>query len=199
MSDDLDSPSSPEHHLRPALQHYQFLLGVANICALLSCAVQVVGGDLDTPSSLEPHLARVSSIYCHALSGDAASADPAELARGQALAQLAGRYRDQLRLVVYNSSAGRGSNAGISQVGGSAVAGKPWRVLGALLSGWWSPSRLRHQQQQQHLIGGCGRCARCLWFFQVLQMDHQVAVGAVFVSAALPSVVCAAHHVFLSA
>jgi hypothetical protein len=80
--------------------------------------VQVVVGDLDTPSSLEPHLARVSSIYCHALSGDAASADPAELARGQALAQLAGRYKDQLRLVVYNSSAGRGSNAGISQVGG---------------------------------------------------------------------------------
>lgn len=76
----------------------------------------MVSGDLDQPSSLEPHLARVRSIYCHALSGDAASADPAELARGRALAQLAGRYRDQLNLVVYNSSAGRGSNAGISQV-----------------------------------------------------------------------------------
>lgn len=84
--------------------------------AVKAQGVEVVGGDLDTPSSLEPHLARVSSIYCHALSGDAASADPAELARGQALAQLAGRYRDQLRLVVYNSSAGRGSNAGISQM-----------------------------------------------------------------------------------
>jgi hypothetical protein len=79
--------------------------------------VQVVGGDLDQPSSLAPHLARSRAIYCHALSGDAATADPAELARGKALAQLAGQYRDQLQLVVYNSSAGRGSNAGISQVG----------------------------------------------------------------------------------
>jgi hypothetical protein len=58
----------------------------------------------------------VSGIYCHALSGDAATADPAELARGKALAQLAQQYKDGLKLVVYNSSAGRGSNAGISQV-----------------------------------------------------------------------------------
>lgn len=117
----------------------------------------MVGGDLDTPSSLEPHLARVSSIYCHALSGDAASADPAELARGQALAQLAGRYRDQLRLVVYNSSAGRGSNAGISQVGGMGVAGKPSGCLMALQVDWRLASRLHHWQQQQHLAGGWDR------------------------------------------
>lgn len=84
--------------------------------AVKAQGVEVVAGDLDQPSSLEPHLVRATSIYCHALSGDAASADPAELARGQALAQLAGRYADQLRLVVYNSSAGRGSNAGISQM-----------------------------------------------------------------------------------
>lgn len=76
---------------------------------------QVVAGDLDAPATLAPHLGSVGSVYCHALSGDAASADPAELARGRALAQLlAGR---DMRLVVYNSSAGRGSNAGISQVG----------------------------------------------------------------------------------
>jgi hypothetical protein len=84
---------------------------------LLCCAAcfQVVPGDLDAPATLAPHLGCVGSVYCHALSGDAASADPAELARGKALAQLlAGR---ELRLVVYNSSAGRGSNAGISQVG----------------------------------------------------------------------------------
>lgn len=78
---------------------------------------QVVGADLDQPSTLEPHLARATGLYCHALSGDAATADPAELARAHGLADLAARYRDQLRLVVYNSSAGRGSDAGISQVG----------------------------------------------------------------------------------
>lgn len=94
----------PPHHTAPSY------------CASHSPSTQVVAGDLDQPSSLEPHLARARAIYCHALSGDAASADPAELARGQALAQLAGRYADQLQLVVYNSSAGRGSNAGISQV-----------------------------------------------------------------------------------
>jgi hypothetical protein len=83
------------------------------LCCAACC--QVVAGDLDAPATLAPHLGRVGSVYCHALSGDAASADPAELARGKALAQLlAGRG---MRLVVYNSSAGRGSNAGISQVG----------------------------------------------------------------------------------
>ncbi|WIA09837.1 hypothetical protein OEZ85_010051 [Tetradesmus obliquus] len=76
--------------------------------------IEVVAGDLDAPATLAPHLGSVGSVYCHALSGDAASADPAELARGRALAQLlAGR---DMRLVVYNSSAGRGSNAGISQM-----------------------------------------------------------------------------------
>ena len=38
------------------------------------------------------------------------------LHQGKTLAQLAQQYTDNLRLVVYNRSAGRGSNAGISHV-----------------------------------------------------------------------------------
>eukprot|EP00878_Enallax_costatus_P000843 GHUV01000969.1.p1 GENE.GHUV01000969.1~~GHUV01000969.1.p1 ORF type:complete len:375 (+),score=124.40 GHUV01000969.1:138-1262(+) len=80
--------------------------------------VEVVGGDLDSPSSLLPHLARSSALYCHALSGDSASADPAELARATALAQLLSSSSESrgLQLVVYNGSAGRGSKAGITQM-----------------------------------------------------------------------------------
>lgn len=96
---------------------------------------QVVGGDLDSPSSLQPHLARVRGLYCHAFSGDAASADPAELARARSLAQLlsSGQLRDQLSLVVYNSSAGRGSNAGISQVGRRTHSSEGGVLKGCLL------------------------------------------------------------------
>lgn len=92
---------------------------VTTHCGVLLLLVQVVGGDLDSPSSLLPHLSRSSALYCHALSGDASSADPAELARGQALAQLLSSSSEGrgLQLVVYNSSAGRDSNAGITQVG----------------------------------------------------------------------------------
>jgi uncharacterized protein YbjT (DUF2867 family) len=79
------------------------------------CVLQVVAADLDQPDSLLPYLSQVKGVYCHALSGDAATADPQELARGRALAHLASGCKD-LQLLVYNSSAGRGSNAGISQV-----------------------------------------------------------------------------------
>jgi uncharacterized protein YbjT (DUF2867 family) len=86
--------------------------------AIQQQGIEVVAGDLDQPSSLLPHLSRSSGLYCHALSGDASSADPAELARGRALAQLLGSSKEgkQLQLLVYNGSAGRGSNAGISQM-----------------------------------------------------------------------------------
>lgn len=126
--------------------------------ALLYLSVlQVVPGDLDQPTSLLPHLARVSGVYCHALSGDAASADPAELARGKALAKLlsSSDVRQQLQLVVYNSSAGRGSNAGISQVSreqsnsSSCIAGPQ----GSLAHG-----AANHAQSGAAIIRHSGRC-----------------------------------------
>lgn len=101
---------------RPSQPHLsRMLLAVA---LPVVCLLQVVAGDLDDPASLLPHLSRSSALYCHALSGDAASADPTEIARGRALADLLRRSDEgkQLQLVVYNSSAGRGCNAGISQV-----------------------------------------------------------------------------------
>ncbi|PNH00054.1 hypothetical protein TSOC_014138 [Tetrabaena socialis] len=76
--------------------------------------VQVVGGDLDDPRSLQPALAGVSAVYCHALSKDGATADPQELVRARHLAAAA---RDAgVQLVLYNSSGGRGCGYGISQM-----------------------------------------------------------------------------------
>ncbi len=51
-----------------------------------SCA-----GDLDDERSLEGALGGVDRVYVHALSADAASADPAELARAGRLARAAAR------------------------------------------------------------------------------------------------------------
>ncbi|GBF90160.1 hypothetical protein Rsub_03293 [Raphidocelis subcapitata] len=56
--------------------------------AVAARGVAVAAGDLDSPASIEPHLAAARFVYVHALSGDAASADPAELRRGAALAAL---------------------------------------------------------------------------------------------------------------
>lgn len=76
--------------------------------------VQVAPADLDDPSSLQPLLSSIKQVYCHALSGDASAADPQELSRGKALVELLKQNGTQM--LVYNGSAGRGSNAGISQV-----------------------------------------------------------------------------------
>lgn len=105
-------------HVSSATNSSLEVMCVDNACPLHHACCQVVAGDLDAPATLAPHLSRVGSVYCHALSGDASAADPAELARGRALAQLLAGH--EMQLVVYNSSAGRGSNAGISQVGGKS-------------------------------------------------------------------------------
>ncbi|KAI8463515.1 MAG: hypothetical protein J3K34DRAFT_475157 [Monoraphidium minutum] len=105
----------------------------AGAAAVAARGARVAAADLDDPSSLAPHLSAARFVYVHALSGDAASADPSELRRGEALAAaLAARQAAAagavsavgggggggaapLGLVAYNSSAGRGANAGISQ------------------------------------------------------------------------------------
>ncbi|KAF8055819.1 hypothetical protein HT031_006594 [Scenedesmus sp. PABB004] len=90
--------------------------GGAAARAVAARGVEVVAGDLDAPASLAPHLAAARGVYVHALSGDAASADPAELVRARALAGLLAAAGGRLALVAYNSSAGRGAGAGISQM-----------------------------------------------------------------------------------
>jgi hypothetical protein len=69
----------------------------------------------------------------HALSGDAASADPAETRRGAALAALLrarqGAAGGGLGLVVYNSAAGRGAGSGVSQVRFNGLRIAPSRAI----------------------------------------------------------------------
>jgi uncharacterized protein YbjT (DUF2867 family) len=108
--------------------------------AVAARGVQVAAADLDSPDSMRPLLAAARFVYVHALSGDAASADPLELRRGAALAALLAERRQGLGLAVYNSSAGRGADSGISQVeqkhqvaDGLMAAGPPFMSLEATM------------------------------------------------------------------
>ncbi|GFR41580.1 hypothetical protein Agub_g2301 [Astrephomene gubernaculifera] len=76
--------------------------------------VQVVAGDLDSAASLEAALRGVDVVYCHALSKDAVKADPQELVRARNLAAAA--KAAGVRLIMYNSSGGRGCGYGITQM-----------------------------------------------------------------------------------
>ncbi|KXZ45445.1 hypothetical protein GPECTOR_54g186 [Gonium pectorale] len=80
----------------------------------LPAGVQVVAGDLDDAASLESALRGADVVYCHALSKDASSADPQELVRARHLASAAATAG--VKLVMYNSSGGRGCGYGISQM-----------------------------------------------------------------------------------
>ncbi|GLC52607.1 hypothetical protein PLESTB_000648600 [Pleodorina starrii] len=75
---------------------------------------QVVAGDLDEPYTLGPALRGVTAVYCHALSKDASTADPQELIRARKLAEAA--KAAGVRLIMYNSSGGRGCGYGITQM-----------------------------------------------------------------------------------
>jgi uncharacterized protein YbjT (DUF2867 family) len=133
---------------------------------LLKEGVNVTPGDLDDLSTLSQQLSQASFIYCHALSGDAASADPQELLRGKALAQkLSEGAAPGLKLLVYNGSAGRGSNAGISQMQQKhdvedvfAATGVPFLGLGATMvrrqtsNLFQTPSLLAQANCQQSLL-----------------------------------------------
>ncbi|KAG2501435.1 hypothetical protein HYH03_001218 [Edaphochlamys debaryana] len=80
----------------------------------LPAGVQVVRGDLDDPPSLEPALRGVDAVYCHALSKDGSTADPQELVRARSLAAAA--KAAGVRLIMYNSSGGKGCGYGITQM-----------------------------------------------------------------------------------
>ena len=82
--------------------------------AVADRGVHVAVGDLDKPQTLQPLLEECPRVYVHALSKDAASADTTEVQRGTALATLLKQAKAQH--IIYNGSAGRGSNAGVSQV-----------------------------------------------------------------------------------
>lgn len=66
-----------------------------------------------THTHAHPHTC--TQVYCHALSKDAARADPAEVARAQRLASVL-RAQGRVQLVVFNSAGGRGKDTRISQV-----------------------------------------------------------------------------------
>ncbi|KAG2447002.1 hypothetical protein HYH02_008156 [Chlamydomonas schloesseri] len=80
----------------------------------LPAGVTAVAGDLDNPASLEPALRGAAAVYCHALSKDGATADPQELVRARSLAAAA--RAAGVKLILYNSSGGRGCGYGISQM-----------------------------------------------------------------------------------
>jgi hypothetical protein len=77
----------------------------------------IAAGNLDDPSSLQPVIANnnISSIYIHALSKDAANADPLEFSRAENLLSILQTNNFKGR-IIFNGSAGRGRNAGISQM-----------------------------------------------------------------------------------
>lgn len=62
---------------RPALAH------------LDQAGIDLVEADLDAPDSLEAAFADVSHVYCHAISGDYSTADPAEVERAKRVAAAA--------------------------------------------------------------------------------------------------------------
>ncbi|KAG2432222.1 hypothetical protein HXX76_009141 [Chlamydomonas incerta] len=80
----------------------------------LPAGVQALAGDLDAPASLGPALRGASAVYCHALSKDGATADPQELVRARSLAAAAAAAG--VKLIMYNSSGGRGCGYGITQM-----------------------------------------------------------------------------------
>jgi len=99
--------------------------------AVAERGVGIAEGDLDSGGGDNGDVARLlaayptlRAVYVHALSADAAKADPRELERAERLAaQLSAACEKggsgnggRLDLVLYNSSAGRGSGAGISQM-----------------------------------------------------------------------------------
>jgi uncharacterized protein YbjT (DUF2867 family) len=90
--------------------------------AVAELGVNLAEGDLDSETDDVANLLATTpslrAVYIHALSADAATADPRELERASRLAlQLRPAVqRQQLDIVLYNSSAGKGAGSGISQV-----------------------------------------------------------------------------------
>lgn len=93
------------HHLdlqRPALAQLQ------------QAGIELVEADLDREDSLQAAFAEVKAVYCHALAGDEAKADPREVERAKRVAKIA--REAQVRHFVYNSSDGVERNTGIQRI-----------------------------------------------------------------------------------
>lgn len=90
--------------------------------AVAERGVALAEGDLDSAAddvaSLLAANPSIRAVYVHALSADAASADPRELERASRLAAQLRPFvaKKQVEIVLYNSSAGKGSGSGVSQM-----------------------------------------------------------------------------------
>jgi nucleoside-diphosphate-sugar epimerase len=71
----------------------------------------------------------VKAVYCHALSKDAAKADPQEVQRGRNLAAAA--KAAGVQHVVYNGAGGYGSGCPMTQVGAVPASHHPCTALHA--------------------------------------------------------------------
>jgi uncharacterized protein YbjT (DUF2867 family) len=85
-----------------------------SLSKLNNAGVELVAANLDDADSLTPAFTGVTSVYCHATSGDASKADPLEVERAKQVAQAA--KQANIQHLVYNSAGGADRNSGIPHI-----------------------------------------------------------------------------------
>jgi uncharacterized protein YbjT (DUF2867 family) len=85
-----------------------------SLSKLNNAGVELVEANLDDANSLTPAFTGVTSVYCHATSGDASKADPLEVERAKQVAQAA--KQADIQHLVYNSAGGADRNSGIPHI-----------------------------------------------------------------------------------
>ncbi|OUL22310.1 NmrA/HSCARG family protein [Nostoc sp. 106C] len=85
-----------------------------SLSKLNDAGVELVEADLDDTNSLTPAFTGVTSVYCHATSGDSSKADPLEVERAKQVAQAA--KQANIQHLVYNSAGGADRNSGIPHI-----------------------------------------------------------------------------------
>lgn len=85
-----------------------------SLSKLNNAGVELVEANLDDVNSLTPAFTGVTSVYCHATSGDSSKADPLEVERAKQVAQAA--KQADIQHLVYNSAGGADRNSGIPHI-----------------------------------------------------------------------------------
>ncbi len=85
-----------------------------SLSKLNNAGVELVEANLDDVNSLISAFTGVTSVYCHATSGDSSKADPLEVERAKQVAQAA--KQANIQHLVYNSAGGADRNSGIPHI-----------------------------------------------------------------------------------
>lgn len=89
-------------------------LNRSSLSKLNNAGVELVEANLDDVDSLTPAFRGITSVYCHATSGDSSKADPLEVERAKQVAQAA--KQANIQHLVYNSAGGADRNSGIPHI-----------------------------------------------------------------------------------